>query len=107
MREVSRVDARYNPQALTGYGGATVTPAGAARVVTGPDVLSGPGTPGWGWQNERPLESPPGQDHIERMVNAALPPAPKPQPKTEAKAEAKAEPKEPDRGRLSANEVLR
>jgi hypothetical protein len=44
-----------------------------------PGVLpptSAPAPGGYGWRSEIPLSLPPGQDLIERMVNAALPPGP-------------------------------
>jgi len=89
MRDVVFRDARSNPNAMGTS--ALVTPAGAARVVSGP---VGPGeTNGvpnnWGWQAPAPLAPRPGQDIIERMVNAALP-QPKPKPRLEG------EPKEPN-----------
>ena len=75
-----------------GGGGGTVTPQGAVPVVSGP----GPGN-NWGWQDSGPLAPPPGQDAIERLVNAALP---QPKPRVEPKAEA-APARETIRGRLN------
>ncbi len=57
MRDVIR-DRGYNPHH---FGSMADTP--------GPQ-------PGSGWQDEKPLESPPGQDIIERLVNEALPHGP-------------------------------
>ena len=63
MREVVSRDARHNPNALNPP--ATVKVANAPEVVTAGE--------GRGWQEEKPLAAPPGQDAIERLVNAALP----------------------------------
>jgi hypothetical protein len=58
---------RYNPiNSLPPSG--TVTVIGATEVKTAFD----PGG-GRGWVEPRPITSPPGQDAIERLVNAALP----------------------------------
>ena len=61
MREVVRHDARHNPNALSAP--VNVTPIGAQRV----DAADN------GWAEEKPLRLPPGQDVIERLVNAELP----------------------------------
>lgn len=62
-------DPRKDPTAMPPS--PTVTVVGATEVKTAFD----PGG-GRGWQRERPITSPPGQDAIERLVNAALPPGP-------------------------------
>jgi hypothetical protein len=76
MADVVRRDARHNPNAFGG--GGTATPVGAPTVVSGP-IVTGPGeTNGvpnnWGWQGSAPLGPPPGQDIIEKTVNANLGP---------------------------------
>jgi hypothetical protein len=60
---------RYNPTAMPPS--ERVTVVGAPQVTTAfdPEI-------GRGWQRERPITSPPGQEAIERLVNAALPPGP-------------------------------
>ena len=69
MREV--IADRYNPNALAAP--AKVTVAGAVPVVDGPP-LSGRSEP-------RPLAPPPGQEAIERLVNAGCPTDPSMGPK--------------------------
>jgi hypothetical protein len=64
MREVIR-DAKYNPNALDAPIN-KVVPQGAVPVHT----------PGERWVGPQPLASPPGQDIIEKMVDAALPHGP-------------------------------
>ncbi len=59
MRDVIRRDARHNPQAIGSS--PSVTVQGAAPVVGGPSS---------GWRDYGPLQSPPGQDAIERIANA-------------------------------------
>jgi hypothetical protein len=61
---------RYNP-ANSLPPSPTVTVVGATEAKTAFE----PGG-GRGWQRERPITSPPGQEAIERLVNAALPPGP-------------------------------
>jgi hypothetical protein len=63
MREVVRYDARHNPDALSPP--VNVRPVGAEPVVTAGSRN--------GWADEVPLRLPPGQDVIERLVNATLP----------------------------------
>ena len=63
MREVVGRDARHNPNRLNPP--ATVKVANAPEVVTAGE--------GRGWVEPKPLAAPPGQDAIERLVNAALP----------------------------------
>jgi hypothetical protein len=63
MADVIRHDARHNPNALSAP--ATVVPVGAQRV----EAVDG-------WAEQRPLRLPPGQDVIERLVNAELPHGP-------------------------------
>ncbi len=80
MRDVVRRDARHNPQTVGAS--PSVTPVGAAPVV-------GPVTGGTGWRDYGPLQSPPGQDAIERIANALAGPVrgtrPKPKPEAEGK----------------------
>ena len=71
MRDVIRRDARYNPQTV-GNQQQTVVPAGAAP------VQNAPTPPSTGWRDWGPLQSPPGQDAIERIANALAPRGPKP-----------------------------
>ena len=66
MQEVVSRDARHNPNKLDAP--ATVKVANAPEVVT-----AGEPKRGSGWEEEKPLAAPPGQDAIERLVNAALP----------------------------------
>lgn len=63
MRAVITRDARHNPNALSAP--VTVRPIGAEPVVTAGSRN--------GWADEIPLRLPPGQDVIERLVNAELP----------------------------------
>ena len=63
MRDVITRDARHNPNALSPP--VNVTPVGAQRV----EAVDG-------WAEEKPLRLPPGQDVIERLVNAELPHGP-------------------------------
>lgn len=65
MRDII-ADPRKNPTAMPPS--ETVTVVGAPKVVTAGER---------GWQEEQPLTSPPGQDVIERLVNAELPHGPK------------------------------
>lgn len=68
----------------------TVRVAGAGRVSDGVPLAMPQYNPGGGWAGPRPIELPPGQDIIERMVNAALPHGPKPKaepPKADPKAD--------------------
>ena len=62
LREMAR-DRYTNPQQLQAPDNTKV--ANAPQVVTAGS--------GRGWQEEKPLAAPPGQDAIERLVNAALP----------------------------------
>jgi hypothetical protein len=66
MREVI-ASAGHNPNRIDAP--AKVGIAGAVPVAPSPP-LTGRGT---GWQEPGPLASPPGQDVIERLVNASLP----------------------------------
>jgi hypothetical protein len=66
MRDVIANRARPLPSSPT------VTVVGAPRVVTAGDPPRGTG-----WVDPRPLAPPPGQEAIERLVNAVLPHGPK------------------------------
>ena len=66
MRDVITHDARHNPNALSPP--VTVRPIGAEPVVTAGSKN--------GWADEVPLRLTPGQDVIERLVNAELPHGP-------------------------------
>jgi hypothetical protein len=68
MRDII-ADPRKDPTAMPPS--ERVTVVGAPQVTTAfePEI-------GRGWQRERPITCPPGQDAIERLVNAALPPGP-------------------------------
>ncbi len=79
MRDVVRRDARHNPQAVGNP--QRVAPAGASQVVDTPT----PQGVGSGWAPFRPLESPPGQDAIERIANALAGPVRGQRPKREEK----------------------
>ena len=64
LRSMREVVARpYNPNALL--------PVDNVKVANAPQVVTAGS--GRGWQEEKPLAAPPGQDAIERLVNAALP----------------------------------
>ena len=65
MRDIIS-DPRKNPTAMPPS--ETVTVVGAPKVVTASER---------GWAEQAPLALPPGQDLIERLVNAALPHGPK------------------------------
>jgi hypothetical protein len=68
MRAIINKGARHNPNALA--------PPAAVRVEGAPRVVDGETRQGRGWVDPGPLELPPGQDAIERLVNAALPHGP-------------------------------
>ena len=68
MRDVIANRARPEPSSPT------VTVVGAPRVITAGEPE--PPKRGTGWVEPRPLAPPPGQDAIERLVNAFLPHGP-------------------------------
>lgn len=68
MADVIRRDARHNPNALD--------PPARVQVVGAPTVVDADSPRQRGWVDPKPLEPPPGQDVIERLVNAALPHGP-------------------------------
>ena len=60
---------RCNPTAMPPSERVTVVGAPQVATASEPEI-------GRGWQRERPITSPPGQEAIERLVNAALPHGP-------------------------------
>jgi hypothetical protein len=61
-------DSRYNPNSLSS--------GSSVRVVGAVEATELPQPRGTGWREPAPLASPPGQDAIERLTNAALPHGP-------------------------------
>jgi hypothetical protein len=80
MRQVIMKDAHHNPNELRPVENLRV--AGSPVVVDADRVAKRTG-----WQKERPLELPPGQDVIERLCNELLPHAPGFRKKPEGRGE--------------------
>lgn len=79
MREVIAT-ANYNPTSREPMPTVKVVGAVPVKDRFAPDIVPAAPVRGSGWVEPKPLAPPPGQDAIERLVNAALPHGPKPAP---------------------------